>query len=333
LALSQACKHHTLEGIISNLIGERQIPETLSMVMNYTAPAHVAKVIANLGRTEDIKFSPTNRRLAVAGFERNQITIFDIYIDSAQRDPTLEITDVVELSSSHLQHPHGVDFFDDDTIIVANRDGDAAILRVPPVGSDSCQLMPVGVIPGNVLAAPGSVAVIRKGFGLYEVLICNNRGHTVTRHLLDLSTEFEVKANHVVLQRWLDSPDGISISSDMQWVAISNHGSHSVLIYENSSRLNESSSPVGILRCVYSPHGLRFTNDCRFLHPNLIITVWHSFASGGKPRRVRREGSISQLGLLSFVRITFRPLRKARKHHSVLTMCLLIDRSSADVLA
>jgi hypothetical protein len=68
-------------------------------------------------------------------------------------------------------------------------------------------------------------------------------------------------------------------------------------------------------------------------HPKLIITVWHSFASGGKPRRVRREGSVSQLGLLSFVRITFRPLREARKYHSLLTMCLLIDRSSADVLA
>ena len=50
------------------------------MQINYTAPQHVCDVIAALGRTEDVKFSPSNRRLAIAGFIENKIGVFDICI-------------------------------------------------------------------------------------------------------------------------------------------------------------------------------------------------------------------------------------------------------------
>ena len=48
------------------------------MQLKYTAPEHVRDVIAGLGRTEDVKFSPNNCRLAVACFLSNQIAIFEI---------------------------------------------------------------------------------------------------------------------------------------------------------------------------------------------------------------------------------------------------------------
>ena len=47
----------------------------------YSAPKYVDDVIAMLGRTEDIRFSPDNKRLAVVGFSRNAIAIFDVEID------------------------------------------------------------------------------------------------------------------------------------------------------------------------------------------------------------------------------------------------------------
>jgi DNA-binding beta-propeller fold protein YncE len=50
------------------------------MEIKYTASPAVRDVIASLGRTEDVRFSPGNNRLAVADFARNRIAVFDIDI-------------------------------------------------------------------------------------------------------------------------------------------------------------------------------------------------------------------------------------------------------------
>ena len=89
------------------------------------------KVIAGLGRTEDVKFSPSNCRLAVACFEKNQIAIFDICISGAPYERKITLTDAAEISSPYLKCPHGIDFLDEERIIVANREGDATIFELP----------------------------------------------------------------------------------------------------------------------------------------------------------------------------------------------------------
>jgi hypothetical protein len=55
------------------------------------------------------------------------------------------------------------------------------------------------------------------------------------------------------------------VSVNGQWIAISNHNTHSVLLYDRGSGLHNQSDPDGILRYVYYPHGLRFTRDGRFI--------------------------------------------------------------------
>ena len=95
--------------------------------VNYSAPKHVRNVIAALGRTEDVKFSPNNRRLAVAGFVKNKIAVFDIHIAVSQDGKSITLTDVAEISSTHFNCPHGLDFIDDETMIVANRKGSVCI--------------------------------------------------------------------------------------------------------------------------------------------------------------------------------------------------------------
>jgi hypothetical protein len=40
----------------------------------------VRAAVAALGRTEDVKFSPSNRRLAVAGFGDHKISVFDVSV-------------------------------------------------------------------------------------------------------------------------------------------------------------------------------------------------------------------------------------------------------------
>src|SRR5205809_3753209 len=92
--------------------------------IQYTAPQSVTDAVGSLGRTEDVRFSPSNRRLAVASFIRNRIVVFDIDIASSLGATQVALTGGLELSSPALQWPHGLDFIDDDTLIVTNRGSD-----------------------------------------------------------------------------------------------------------------------------------------------------------------------------------------------------------------
>jgi len=216
----------------------------MALELPYTAPQPVIDAVASLGRTEDVRFSPSNRRLAVASFHRNRIAVFDVDIASSSGAARIALPGGVELSSPALQWPHGVDFIDDDTLLVTSRKGDVALFRVPSGERDvpSHQVLPMARWPADrttLLNAPGSVAVTRVDDDACEVLICNNSGHTVTRHLLDRDAARTLRRSEVLLQRYLDIPDGVSVSPDRRWIAVSNHTPHNV----------------------HYPHGVRFSAD------------------------------------------------------------------------
>jgi len=238
------------------------------MRINYTAPQHVREVIAALGRTEDIKFSPGNGRLALASYSKNKAAVFDIDICDSSNGIQIDITGVAEIHSKHFSNPHGLDFIDDETFIVSNRTGDVLIFKLSAgkLANNRYELEPLGVIGSDHgLNAPGSLSVAHKDRNVYDVLICNNDGNSITRHLLNSATNCSVTHDEVLLKKWLDIPDGICVSTNRRWIAVSNHKMHSVLVYENSPALNEDSDPDCILRQVFFPHGLRFTADDHYL--------------------------------------------------------------------
>ena len=60
-------------------------PEQIDLVgrqINIEAPQHVREAIASLGRTEDVKLSPSNRHLIIADHFSDQIVAFGLSIDS-----------------------------------------------------------------------------------------------------------------------------------------------------------------------------------------------------------------------------------------------------------
>jgi hypothetical protein len=237
--------------------------DRLGSPIDYVASEHVRDTIASLARTEDVKLSPARRRLAIASHLKNKITVFGISIIRSGRSIKITLTDATEISSKYLNLPHGLDFIDEGKIIVANREGNPCIFELPST-SGSHELMPLAVLRSKEIAAPGSVAIIGNGHGVYEALICNNYVHSVTRHRLDLGSTFSMSSD-VLLKKWLDVPDSICVSREKQWIAVSNHNGHAVLVYKNNTSLNEFSDPVGILRGICCPHGLRFTSDDRFI--------------------------------------------------------------------
>jgi DNA-binding beta-propeller fold protein YncE len=238
--------------------------------IEYTAAPRVRAAVAALGRTEDLSLSPNGRRLAVASFIRNRITVFDIDIMSSPGGAQVALTGGVEVSSPALQYPHGVAFIDDDTLIVTNRGSGVIVFKLPSGDSDvaSCELLPMASWAAGgptLFNTPGSVSVAGVDKDVCEILICNNAGHSVTRHLLQRDAPGVMRNSHVLLRKHLDIPDGVSVSPDRRWIAVSNHRTHSVLLYENSPTLDADAEPDGILRRVYYPHGLRFTADGRYL--------------------------------------------------------------------
>jgi hypothetical protein len=242
----------------------------LDKQIEFIATDEVKEALSILGRTEDVKFSPNSRRLAIAGYKKNKCLVVDIQFEFSSTCKKVLLIDFVEISSPSFQKPHGLYFIDQETLIVANRRGAVPILKLPPsgMGGKTLAISALRTIRSSQslrLKSPGSVSVSRFGHGLYEVLVCNNYVNYVTRHVLDKRANFEIKRSEIMLSNGLDLPDGVAVNRDRRWIAISNHNTHSVLLYKNTWQLSRYSEPAAILRNANFPHGLRFTPDDNFV--------------------------------------------------------------------
>jgi sugar lactone lactonase YvrE len=224
----------------------------------------------DLGRTEDLTFSPGGRRLAIAGFKGNRIAVFDVAVAGGADGPAVALGDVAELEASTLSYPHGLCFLDEDTLAVANRGGGLQVYAVPRGDARGVRrrVEPSCTITGGAdapIRTPGSVACHPLGPDERELLVCQNSAHVVSRHVLDRRRGWASTRDEVLLAQGLDIPDGVCISADGAWIAISNHNSHEAFVYRRTPALGPRSAPDGVLRNLICPHGLRFTRDRRTL--------------------------------------------------------------------
>ena len=238
--------------------------------INVFASNEVLMRLQDLGRTEDIKFSPDCRRLAITGFEKNKLLILDIKVVQSLTGISVSLTDFVELTSPSLNKPHGLAFIDDETMIVANRRGEAPIFKIPPSGEikklwNISALLTIGCNDKHILESPGSVSVWRLDHDHFEILICNNYAHYVTRHILERKHKLTLISNEILLSNGLMIPDGIAVNNGNRWIAVSNHDRHCVFLYQKKPQLNLQSKPDVILRNIIYPHGVRFTPDDNYV--------------------------------------------------------------------
>jgi DNA-binding beta-propeller fold protein YncE len=232
------------------------------------APADVRTVIASLGRTEDVTFSPNNERLAVACFGNDLVVVFDVAVDDGGTRPRVRLSGPITMRSDSLNTPHGLCFLDDDTLVVANRGGEVPIFALPPRDRTgrAVSVYPLCTIRADNLDgldAPGSVTAARLAPDLFEVLVCNNDAGNVSHHVVDARDGYRVLNSEVVLAAGLDVPDGVALSADRCWLAVSNHEHHKVFVYRNRPDLAVDTPSDGALCGMLYPHGLRFTADGR----------------------------------------------------------------------
>lgn len=234
--------------------------------LEFKASDAVRGALAGAGRTEDVRFSPDNRRLVIAGYGLNHLLILQIAVEPGAAGPGIVVDDFMELTSDGITDAHGVDFLDERTLAVANRDGLISIIEMPSgeLAGRHSHVDPIRELTGGIfckLKSPGSVAARRDAGGRISLLVCNNYIHRVTQHVVDPARGYRVRRNRVLMERSLDIPDGIAVSHDERWIAVSNHNTHEVMVFDASASLGPWTEPAGVLTDVDYPHGLRFTPD------------------------------------------------------------------------
>ncbi|MDT8387283.1 MAG: hypothetical protein RQ736_07205 [Thiogranum sp.] len=152
--------------------------------IDYEASPEIREILARISRTEDVKLSPDNSRLAIADFARNRIFLFSIHIQGLENNaapPRVQMLDYSVITSDSFKQPHGVTFLGNDHLLVCNRAADVCVYELPAPGDHPRErtLEPHQVIRGQgVLRArvktPGSADCYALGDRCYRVLVCNN---------------------------------------------------------------------------------------------------------------------------------------------------------------
>ncbi len=184
--------------------------------IDFQCSGAVSEAISRLGRTEDIRFSPDNRLLAIAGFHENKLLCLAVDIQGDADRPRVTIESFVEITSAGIQNVHGLDFIDNRTLAVANRNSDVAIIRLPDawLADQQVSARVLRRVKGprwRRISSPGSVVVTRLPRGSIRILVCNNYARRVTEHLVSPKLGFFCWRNKHLLREGLNIPDGIAV--------------------------------------------------------------------------------------------------------------------------
>lgn len=238
--------------------------------LNFTQTKPVAAALQRLGRTEDVKFSPSGKKLAIADYGNNKLLIIDLSAKSASKNTTVVASDFLEVTSSELKLPHGISWINDSALLVANRIGLVCILQLPQKkpASRSVDLSPMATVSKAELPLfknPGSVTVTELSKNCYEILVCSFSTNLISRHVLNTENGFTLSDHSIFLKSNVITPDGIVRSASGRYLAVSNHRGQHVSVYDCAIPLDDKCLPIATLSGLGFPHGLQFSKDEKFI--------------------------------------------------------------------
>ena len=214
-------------------------------------------------RTEDIRFSPSGRMLAAVATTGS---VMFCQVEMTSR--AVRVSRSVEFSSPGLLSPHGIEFLSEDFVAVANRKDKVAFFRVPTpeTWDEPSPLVPIHTMGSEwfgdtdasrelrgrtVSIGPGS---IRAHGG--ELFVCCNNSNTVTAHPFQLHQDtVETGEARLVARDGIEIPDGVALSPDGHWLAVSDHDHQRILVYRRQDGEQSCVLQDAALR---HPHGLCF---------------------------------------------------------------------------
>jgi hypothetical protein len=230
-------------------------------------------------RTEDVRFSPSGQRLAVVATDG---CVIFYAVDITVRPIALKPE--VEVRSASLLVPHGIEFLTETLFVVANRNSNLAFFHMPPPEQwhASCNIEAVLEVGSPLFGGTGVTRNLRDralfcGPGSVRLFdgvlyVCCNYKNTVSTFGVTLEGgQIKVASGSVIAQQGLEVVDGIGLSEDGQFMALSDHDHQRVAVYrrtEYHSKLNPTYELVCSLRdCdMHFAHGLRFGRDSQVLY-------------------------------------------------------------------
>lgn len=263
-----------------------ELPQELDIEL---AP-DVQALLEQAERTEDITISPDRSRMAIAGFYSHQVLVLDVSL-AAHGQLAMRSESGVLIRCDGFDLPHGVTFLDDDTLCVASRASGLTFFDLSELRGTSGIVKPKPLldVPGGdglEVSTPGSLDSRPLGDGRFELVVCNNYSHRVSRHVVDMADGCKLVSSEVILADQFDVPDGVIYSPDRKLIAVSNHHEYAVQFYELGAITGPDTPPVAVLHETGFPHGLAFAcgGECFFVADAGLPYVHMFKADGGNWR-------------------------------------------------
>ena len=218
----------------------------------------------NLQGSEGIAYSPTGEVIAVATSDTNLVFLFRRKADGAfETEPYSNLGG----SDSPLDYPHDVSFGSagkGELLAVAQRAGAVAIYRRKADGTYGPR--PVFEIRGRETRLKFSDGVAFVPPLNEHIAVCNWQSSTVSfyRQVSSSPVCFELEPEFILEHSSVSKPDGIGFSACGRWLAVANHGKHTVSVYRRRHRLLSR----GKLK--YGPEPVSVIADSTLRHPHSV---------------------------------------------------------------
>ena len=223
-----------------------------------------------LQRFEGIAFSPSGNTIGVATSDTNAIFLYRRKPDGLFEEAAYSS---INGPTSGLNYPHDLTFSlfgDRELLAVANRTGSICIyLRNEATGVYTSD--PAFEIRGRKAKLDFSDGVAFVPPNDEYLAACNLSANRITfyRRTAGSSVGFTLEPEFELKHRSLCSPDGLAFTQCGRWLAIANHGTHTVSIYQRRSNGPEyEPEPVTIIGAdsgLRYPHSVAFTSKTNHL--------------------------------------------------------------------
>ena len=229
---------------------------------------------SNLQRFEGIAFSSSGNIIAVATSDTNTVFLF-----RRRSNGLFEDTPYWSINGprSRLDYPHDVSFSlsgDSEHLVVAQRGGAIAIYKKNPANER------YGPDPVFEISGPKTKLNYSDGVAFVPpnndyLAACNLEIGSVSfyRRTSRFPIGFQLEPVFEMKHQSLSNPDGLAFSPRGDWLAVANHGNHSVSIFQrrngflSKGKLKYGLRPVTIIRDpgLRHPHSVAFTPETNHL--------------------------------------------------------------------
>lgn len=232
-------------------------------------------------RYEGIAFSTSGDIIAVATADANAVVLY-------RRNPDGQFSDtsfcMIEGPETGLNYPHDVAFArtrSGELLAVANRTGAISVWE-DGQSNGTFGTDPVFEISGTQAKLDFSDGLVFIPPGNDLVAACNLEEGTITFYLKTSSepVRFALEPVFTLRHDSISRPDGVAVSSDGRWLAVANHGNHTVCVFERTS----GRSPASGIR--YGPAPAAILKDDALKHPHSV-----AFTPGGDHIVVTNAGA------------------------------------------